>query len=80
MASKMIAIKEEIYNELSKLKKGNESFSDVIEDLLQLRIKKSPLAHFGSGKELNPQDIDAFETILLDKRKDQRNRRMKKLE
>ena len=40
MASKMIAIKEEIYNKLSKLKKANQSFSDIIERLLMKYEKK----------------------------------------
>ena len=80
MASKMIAIKEEIYDELSKLKKAGESFSDVIENLLQLRTKKNPLAHFGSGTELAPQEINDFEQILLERRNEQRNRTINKVE
>ena len=64
----MIAIKEEIYNKLSKLKKANQSFSDIIERLL-MKYEKNPLSHFGIGKDINPQDLDDFEKILLDSRK-----------
>jgi predicted CopG family antitoxin len=72
MASKMIAIKEELYSKLSKLKKANQSFSDVIERLLT-NYKKNPLSHFGIGKDINPQDLDDFENILLESRKINRN-------
>ncbi len=72
MASKMIAIKEELYSKLSKLKKANQSFSDVIERLLA-NYKKNPLSHFGIGKDINPQDLDDFENILLESRKINRN-------
>ncbi len=67
MASKMIAIKEELYNKLDKLKKQNQSFSDVIENLL-LGNRKNPLAHFGIGKTLNSEDLDDFENILAENR------------
>ena len=68
MTSKMISIKEEIYNKLTKLKKANQSFSDIIEHLL-MKYKKNPLSHFGIGKEINPQDLDDFENILKESRK-----------
>lgn len=67
MASKMIAIKEELYRKLDKLKKQNQSFSDVIEELL-LANRKDPLAHFGIGQNLDPQDLDDFEQVLLNNR------------
>ncbi len=68
MTSKMIEIKEELYSKLSKLKKANQSFSDIIERLL-INSKKNPLSHFGIGKNINPQDLDDFENILLESRK-----------
>ena len=68
MASKMIAIKEELYRKLSKIKKANQSFSDIIERLL-MKYEKNPLSHFGIGKDINPQDLDDFENILMDSRK-----------
>ncbi|MHA1767712.1 MAG: antitoxin VapB family protein [Promethearchaeota archaeon] len=67
MASKMIAIKEELYLKLSKLKKTNQSFSDIIECLL-MKYEKNPLSHFGIGKDIDPQDLDDFENILLESR------------
>jgi predicted CopG family antitoxin len=70
----MIAIKERIYNELSKLKKKDESFSDVIENLLHLRPKKNPIAHFGIGKDLDPEILDEFEKGLVEHRKKQQAR------
>ena len=51
MTSKMISIKEEIYNKLSKLKKANQSFSDIIERLMK-KYEKNPLFHFGIGKDI----------------------------
>ena len=72
MTSKMIAIKEELYSRLSKLKKVNQSFSDIIERLL-ISYEKDPLSHFGIGKDINPQDLDDFENILLESRKINRN-------
>ncbi|MHA1887960.1 MAG: antitoxin VapB family protein [Promethearchaeota archaeon] len=67
MASKMIAIKEELYLKLSKLKKTNQSFSDIIEQLLK-KYETNPLSHFGIGKNIDPQDLDDFENILLENR------------
>ncbi len=64
----MISIEEEIYNKLSKLKKPNQSFSDILEQLLR-KYEKKPLSHFGIGKNINPQDLDDFENILLESRK-----------
>ncbi|MCF2138702.1 MAG: antitoxin VapB family protein [Candidatus Lokiarchaeota archaeon] len=71
MASKLIAIKEELYEKLSKLKKGSESFSDVIENLLK-SVEKNPLAHFGIAQDLDDRDLDDFESYLLDNRKKSR--------
>ena len=79
MASKMIAIKEEIYKKLQKRKKGNQSFSDVIENLLSNNTK-NPLTHFGIGNNLDPHDLDDFEAILLENRRINRKRKVKKVE
>lgn len=43
MASKRLTVKEEVYNKLVEAKKGNESFSKVIERLLQ---RESDLSSF----------------------------------
>jgi len=64
---KKITIKEELYRKLINLRKPSQSISDVIGELL-LKNRKDPLAHFGIGKDLNPQDIDDFENILVKNR------------
>lgn len=64
----MIAIKEELYHKLSKIKKANQSFSDIIERLLR-KYEKNLLTHFGIGKDINSQDLDDFEDILKESRK-----------
>ena len=46
MASKNLAIKEEVYRRLLEAKKGNESFSDVINRLLS---GKSDLMSFAGA-------------------------------
>ena len=71
MASKMIAIKEDLYRKLAALKEESQSFSDVIEILLQI-ARKDPLVHFGIGKGENPEDQDDFEKYLLQYRKTRR--------
>lgn len=71
----MIAIKERIYHELSKLKKKDESFSDVIENLINLRPKKNPLTHFGIGKDSDPEYFDEFDKGLEKYRKKQRTKK-----
>jgi len=78
MASKMIAIKEELYFKLSKLKKANQSFSDIIERLLK-KYEKNPLNHFGIGKDIDTKDLDDFENILLESRNiNQKMQKMKR--
>lgn len=68
MASKMISIREELYEKLAKLKHGDESFSDVIEHLLA-NFNKNPLKHFGIGKDLAEEDLNGFENFLEQNRK-----------
>jgi len=67
----MIAIKEDLYEKLLLLKKKNQSFSDVIENLINLR-EKSPLSHFGIGKDMDPHDLDQYEAFLTENRKQSR--------
>jgi predicted CopG family antitoxin len=76
MASKMIAIKERLYEKLTRLKKQNQSFSDVIEELL-LKSEKNPLKHFGIGKSIASQDLDDFEEILIENRRQNRSHPLK---
>lgn len=57
MASKNIAIREDVYKKLLESKKGGESFSEVIERLLE---KKPSLIHF-SGVLANNPSLTAIE-------------------
>ena len=68
MGSKLISIREDIYYKLKKLKRPNESFSEVIERLI-LSHKKDPLRHFGIGKELSQDIINIFEKTIIESRK-----------
>jgi len=43
MPSRNVAIREDVYNRLSEAKRGEESFSDVIERLLTHRASLIPL-------------------------------------
>ncbi|TFG06033.1 MAG: antitoxin [Promethearchaeota archaeon] len=56
MTSKIISIRKDIYEHLKRLKKDNESFSELIERLLTER-KKDPLRHFGIAKDM-PEDVN----------------------
>ena len=63
ITSKKILIQNEIYKKLMKLKGPNESFSEVIERLIQNQ-GKPPLKHFGIGEEPEEEILDEFERIL----------------
>lgn len=80
MASKMIAVREDVYNKLQTLKKQDESFSELLERLIGER-KKDPLAHFGLWKEESKQekqDLDDFEESLQEARRISRGLASKK--
>ncbi|MHA1328608.1 MAG: antitoxin VapB family protein [Promethearchaeota archaeon] len=64
MASKIISIREKIYEKLKKLKGPRESFSDVIERLISSQ-KKDPLKYFGIGKNLPERFFKEFEEIII---------------
>lgn len=60
MASKNISIRLDLYKKLKKLKQVDESFSDIIEKLLNEGLKGTPyrlMKHFGAWKDL-PEDFD----------------------
>ncbi|HXW36741.1 MAG TPA: antitoxin VapB family protein [Nitrososphaerales archaeon] len=59
MTSRNLAIKEDVYNKLLEAKKGNESFSDVIDRLLH---GKSELLSF-AGVLAGDKD---FEAVMVD--------------
>ena len=68
MASKMISIREDVYEHLKRLKSEDESFSDVIEKLITGR-QKDPLRHFGIAKDLPDEINDEFENSIVGARK-----------
>jgi predicted CopG family antitoxin len=69
MGSKIISIREDIYNRLARLKGPNDSFSDVIEHLI-IECHKDPLAHFGIGRDVPEDEAKAFEQAIKDARKE----------
>ncbi len=69
MASKIISIREEIYNQLAQLKGPNDSFSDIIERLIK-QCRKDPLAHFGIGKDVAEAEAAEFEQVITNARKE----------
>jgi len=77
MTSKMVSIREDIYKQLEKLKKEGESFSDLFERLIQ-NHKKEPLRHFGIGKQLPDEILDDFEKIIIESKKDNANKSLKR--
>ncbi len=67
MESKVIWVREDVYNKLRAMKKHGENFSELLERLVDER-KKDPLAHFGLWKDENEKDFDEFETSLQEAR------------
>jgi len=63
MTSKRISIKHEVYKRLKKVKKSNESFSDIIESLLDnnSNIQKI-LSSYGAAKSEDPE----YEKFVLE--------------
>ena len=69
MTSKMISVKEKIYKQLEQLKNPDESFSDLLERLIQ-NHKKDPLKHFGIAKQIPVDILDNFEKAVLNSKKE----------
>ncbi len=65
MASKNLAIREEVYRKLSDAKKEGESFSDVIEKLLEKRGDLLPLW----GAWGDDEEVTFIETSVKEMRK-----------
>jgi len=63
MTSKRISIKQDVYNRIKKVKKSNESFSDIIESLLDnnSNIQKI-LSSYGAAKSEDPE----YEKLVLE--------------
>ena len=56
MASQQISIKQDVYNRLKKAKKSNESFSDIIERLLNSSSNIAKiLSSYGAAKSEDPE-------------------------
>ena len=63
MASQQISVKQDVYNRLKKAKKSNESFSDIIERLLDnISNVQKILSSYGAAKSEDPE----FEKLVLD--------------
>lgn len=63
MASQQISVRQDIYNRLKQVKKENESFSDVIERLLEDKSNvQDVLGSFGSAVHDDPEE----ESIILE--------------
>jgi len=77
MTSKIISLREDIYNNLKMLKDANESFSDVIERLISHR-KKDPIKHAGILNDLPENVVDDFENIILEMRNEDAEREAKR--
>ena len=68
MTSKLISIRDDIYNNLKKLKDPNESFSELIERLIANQ-QKDPLKHFGIANNLSDDTLNAFERAVKEGKK-----------
>ena len=68
MTSKLISIRDDIYNNLKKLKDPNESFSELIERLIANQ-QKDPLKHFGIANNLSDDILDEFERAVKEGKK-----------
>lgn len=60
MTSKNLTVKEEVYNKLLEAKKGNESFSELIERLLE---GKKDLMSFAGIFSRDKQFLEAIKDI-----------------
>jgi predicted CopG family antitoxin len=69
MTSKLISVREDIYLKLKKLKKPEESFSDLLERMLKTR-EKNPLKYFGIAKDLPKEILDEFKESVLKAKKE----------
>ena len=65
MATKNLAIREEVYRKLSEVKKEGESFSDVIEKLLEKR--GDLLSLWGAWED--DEEVTLIETSVKEMRK-----------
>ena len=78
MGTKTISITEDVYDELSKLKRPEESFSDELRRLARNRGKISECAGLWS-KWMSREDIDLIEANILERRKASRSAKLEKV-
>ncbi|NHJ26414.1 MAG: antitoxin [Candidatus Lokiarchaeota archaeon] len=69
MTSKMISIRDDVYQNLKNLKDPNESFSELIERLIKNQ-QKNPLKYFGIAKDLSEEVMVEFEKAVMEGKKD----------
>jgi len=79
MPSKNISITDDIYNGLVKLKRDDESFSDIIGRLMAER-KKDPLKFFGILEDVPDEIFDDFEKGMDDLKKSATTKANEKIE
>lgn len=63
MAHKTITISEEAYNALSREKKGNESFTDVILRMTGIKAKKEGLLQWINSMDANEDLAQAVDDV-----------------
>ena len=68
MTSKMVAIREDVYNKLTRLKKPGQNLSEVIATLIEGQ-PKDPLRHFGISKDLEESYFKEFDKAISDSRR-----------
>ena len=72
--TKVIPLSDDAYNELKRLKKGNESFSDIV--LKMTKKEKKPLKEF-FGKWPEPKELDKIKKDIETSRKKAKMRDVK---
>ena len=63
MASKNISITEDVYNDLLKLRKKDESFSEIIRRLVR-ESKKDPPKFYGILSDVDGDEMDEFDGVV----------------
>jgi len=69
-------LSDEAYNELKKLKDGNESFSDVVIKITREERKKNLMKFFGAWPGPK-KELDKIEKIIYEDRKKAKTRDVK---
>ena len=72
MSSRNIAVQEEVYNQLDRLKRPGESFTMVISRLI--RDGRSPSRHFGAWAGMSEEEKEELERARKELRENLRMR------